>query len=1564
MKSQKLIVCGLALMFAVVFCPRLQAQRGSGDEAVKQTIPDDWMENFEWRSIGPANMSGRITALAVYEKDSRIWFAASASGGLLKTTNNGINFEHVFDDQATVSIGDVQICQTNPDIVWVGTGEANPRNSVSWGNGVYKSTDGGKTWKNMGLEKSFQIGRIAIHPENPDVVYVGALGRLWGPNQERGLYKTTDGGKKWEKIHFIDENTGVIDIEMHPKDPDTMLVATYERKRDGFDGNDPVKKYGEGSGLYRTTDGGKTFTRVTEGMPSCKLGRIGLDWYQKNPNFVYAIVESEKIAAVPENQGYAGVTGQDADVGAKITDVVEDSPAQEAGLKVDDIVVQVDGKIVHSYNDFLAELRRRKSGDEVKLAVSRGRKAETVKMVLGKQPERRGRRGRRGGSVFTGTLGGQAANLQGQQGGENEEEYGGVYMSKDGGVSWTRINTLNPRPMYYSQVRVDPSNKDNLYVLGTSLYRSSDGGETFTGDGGRGAHPDNHALWIDPQQGDHMILGNDGGIYVTWDRMDNWDHYNHVAIGQFYHVGIDHTRDYMVYGGLQDNGSWGGPAQTRSEGPVNSDWIRVGGGDGFITLVDPTDKDQIYFESQNGAMGRNNLRTGERGFIRPRPPRGTRYRFNWKTPFVLSPHNPKIHYSAGNYVFRSFDKGNGIEAISPEITNTDKGAGSAISESPVKAGVIYVGTTDGALWVSRDHGQNWQEIFVQKEEKQEPSEDEEEESESSESESSESSSEGGEAETSEAEEAEPAGEAGRGERARGRRGEGRGGAGRRSGQRRPRDRGEGSGEASRESAESEAESAMEEQPPSKQPAESKPDPETKTDPATKTDPETKTDPKPEKPLAGSKLVGQWKGEMDFDQIPEGERWVEMKVEQADDGSLSGVFTTPRSVSRLTEFKWDPDTGKLSFSGANDSIDNIGFAGKLDDQGQKIEGQIDMGRIQIDFFVKKVDDPVSVTMPAAGYQWAAHRMVTTWQDEDPVTGTWSATMEAEEVGGTFEFTLLMKLDGDGNVTGMISSAMGEMEIYDGTFDQDSGKLRMEVSSEESGMNADVVATIKDGSLSGTLTAGQGQFEVEFTAQRTSSDAPQDKPAQPNKQETPAEALESKTEESAAPSATASQSEQKQESSSDAVTAAEDDPLTGRWEGKIISDSQFMQGDRSKLAMTLIRGKAGKISGFVDMMQDENEIGEGTFKAEDNSVTFLLDNGRFELDFSAVIKEDKMTGEVDFGGRRSFNFEASRVSTTANTAAATQEATKVADKEGSQLGDLLPGPRWVSSLEASRYKAGRVYVTLDGHRSNDDEPYVFVSEDFGKNWSSLRANLPTSAGSTRVIREDIENENLLFLGCEFSAWVSVDRGQSWTRFQGGLPTVAVHEFAIHPSSGEIVAGTHGRSLWVCDITGLRELSTEAMQQSVTLLKPNSVVRWRRTGERGSSGNRRFVGENPDSNAEIFYHLGEDVRDVTLTIHNLQGELIRTLDASASTGLNRVVWDLRGESSQQQQGRGGRRGGATVPAGQYLVTLSAAGREFKEVLEIQQDPSMPASAVSAEEWELMKDLAGWEEEDEPDQ
>ena len=352
--------------------------------------PDGWLDHLNWRSVGPANMSGRITALAVYEKDSTIWWAATASGGLLKTTNDGRTFEHQFDRQRTVSIGDVQVFQQDPNIVWVGTGEGNPRNSSSWGDGVYRSTDGGKTWKHLGLDKIFQTGRIALHPTDPNIAYVGALGRLWGPNEDRGLYKTIDGGETWQKVLYVDERTGVIDVQMHPSDPQTLIVATYERERDGFDGNDPAKKYGPGSGLWMTRDGGATFKRLTQGLPTVALGRIGLSWYRRDPNFVYAIIETERTGQEPENAPVLGIRGEDADVGARLVEVTENGPAAKAGLQVGDILVQVDGKTVTSYRDLLAKVRRFEAESTATFQVVRGRELLELPVTFGKRERPQG----------------------------------------------------------------------------------------------------------------------------------------------------------------------------------------------------------------------------------------------------------------------------------------------------------------------------------------------------------------------------------------------------------------------------------------------------------------------------------------------------------------------------------------------------------------------------------------------------------------------------------------------------------------------------------------------------------------------------------------------------------------------------------------------------------------------------------------------------------------------------------------------------------------------------------------------------------------------------------------------------------------------------------------------------------------------------------------------------------------------------------------------------------------------------------------------------------------------
>lgn len=698
----------------------LSEPAGSGvAESAAVPLPEGWLKRLTWRPIGPANMGGRITALSVYEADPNLYYVATASGGLLKTENNGLTFQHLFDKEATVSIGDVAVAPSDKNVVWVGTGEANPRNSVSYGDGVYKSVDGGKTWKNMGLKGSFQIGRVVIHPTDPKVVYVGALGRLYGPNEERGLFKTTDGGETWEKILYVDDKTGVIDIQMHPGEPETLLVATYVRARDLYDTNDPSTKFGPGAGIHKTTDGGKTWVRVTKGLPTNALGRVGLSYYRKDPKVVYAIVESEKIGTGPpqpeQSNVYAGLMGGDDAEKALIAEVVADGPAAKGGMQVGDVVVAFEGSAVKAYAELIEKIREKKPGDKVKIKVQRGEKTEELEVTLGERPAGQGPRGRQQQQrdprkPFLDFLGGQRENVQGRQG-EEGFEYGGVYRSEDGGESWARVNSLNPRPMYFSQIRVDPNDDKNVYVLGISLYRSSDGGKTFRGDGGRGVHADHHALWIDPRDSRHMLLGCDGGVYATYDRMQTWDHLNHTAIGQFYDVALDTRRVYMVYGGLQDNGTWGGPSRLLSQtGPVNEDWVQVGSGDGFQCQVDPTDPDLVYFTSQNGGIGRRNMKTGVVTYFQPQAPEGERYRWNWNTPFALSSHNPKIYYLAGNVMFRSLDRGDGLKAISKELAKSEKGTATALAESPRDPDVLYVGTDDGNLWVTKDGGREWTEV--------------------------------------------------------------------------------------------------------------------------------------------------------------------------------------------------------------------------------------------------------------------------------------------------------------------------------------------------------------------------------------------------------------------------------------------------------------------------------------------------------------------------------------------------------------------------------------------------------------------------------------------------------------------------------------------------------------------------------------------------------------------------------------------------------------------------------------------------------------------------------------
>ena len=1266
--------------------------RGTAPEngaVVEGTIPDDVLKKYTWRFIGPSNMGGRITAISVVESDPATYFIATASGGLLKTTNNGTTFQHTFDKEGTVSIGDVCVSQSNPDIVWVGSGEANPRNSVSYGDGVYKSTDGGKTWKKMGLEKTFQIGKIIVHPKTPDTVYVGALGRLYGPNPDRGVYKTTDGGKTWDKVLYVDDKTGVIDMVMDPKDPNTLIAALWERKRDEHDGffgeapvpdsYGPIVTHGPGGGLWKSTDAGKTWKKLTDevlknGLPTVKTGRIGLDYSRKTKGLIFAIIDTEKVGTGTVSRVYLGVTGPDETSGpAKIVDVTEEGPAEKAGLKagdeviqaddkklasydalidyiqsknpgdkvklivkrgdkevtldltlgtrpasetpavgganrgpgggrgqrpgtgaaqapytgvtfaadkltitavtgegpaekagikVDDVITKVDGKAVADRTEYQAALAGKQAGDKVKLTITRGKESKEIEVTLAQRPATGGGgRGAGGGGaaaqaqpaagantlplpgfvpelggegVRVGTvtkdgpadkagikpgdvvtavngrevanfrdfltalrvgprvedprkagakvkitfkqgdktkevelvlvdtpspfgagggrgasatrpygmgLGGQQANVQGRQG-KDGYQTGGVFVSKDNGDTWTRVNSFNSRPMYFSVIRVDPNDDNALYFTAdtpTPVYRSTDGGKTIAAMQTAGTvHADAHALWIDPANSKHLIVGCDGGFYVTYDKGQAWEHLNHLALGQFYHVCVDNRRPYRVYGGLQDNGSWGGPSRTlRQYGPVTEDWVTVGGGDGFVCRVDPTDPDIVYTESQGGAMGRRNLRTGEQAGIRPRRDQNAEpLRFNWNTPYILSHHNPSIFYCGAQFVFRSVKRGDDLKQISPDLTRSKKGSMTALAESPRTPDVLWAGTDDGNLWVSKDGGAKW-------------------------------------------------------------------------------------------------------------------------------------------------------------------------------------------------------------------------------------------------------DNVATNFASAG---------------------------------------------------------------------------------------------------------------------------------------------------------------------------------------------------------------------------------------------------------------------------------------------------------------VPGPRWVATIEPSKEKDGRCYVVLDGHRSDDDKPYVLATEDFGNSWKSLNANLPTF-GSTRCLREDITNPNILYLGTEFGAWVSANKGASWGRLGGNLPTVAVHEFAQPTTAHELVVATHGRSVWVTDVTSLRQMKPSVFKDAVTLFAPSPGVRWRlQPSARSpySSAERAFVGQNPPTGTAIEYYLAKKAEKVSVKIVDVSGKTVYTFDNQpaggaggrfggggggggfrgqgqgqqvaavplSAAGMHRLPWALTGTRPPAAAGGQGAQGGGVgrgnfgapgVAPGMYRVVLTVDDKEYSQPVLVESDPNAPRDLIA---------------------
>jgi photosystem II stability/assembly factor-like uncharacterized protein len=571
---------------------------------------DSPFAKMKWRAIGPANMGGRVTAVEGTPGDPSTFYVAGADGGLFKTTNGGTTFKEIFLNQRAYSVGAIKIAPSDQNVIYLGSGEGDPRNSVGYGNGMYRSTDGGESWEHIGLDKTERIKRIVVHPDDPDVACVCALGREWGPNPERGVFKTIDGGKNWNKVLYIDEDTGCSDIDIDLSNPRIMYAGmwTFRRKPWRFDGG------GKETAVYRSKDGGETWHKVMKGFPDQPMARIGVQVAQSNPSVVYVITEFE--------------------------------------------------------------------------------------------------------------------------------DKGSLYRSDNKGENWRMVNdnkNINFRPFYYSDIRVDPTNEDILYSLSGGLFRSRDGGKNFDRIA-NDVHGDHQSFWIDPVNSKFLLSGSDGGYQISWDQGDNWDIINNIEFSQFYQLDIDNLDPYNVYGGLQDNGCWVGPSNSLNRaGILKRHWKRLSYGDGYYAVPIPGSEHEVYTNLQGGVPFHVDSRTGIVRSIHPFPKitgsagdaiEDHKYRFNWDAPIHISPHDPGTVYFGGNVVFKSQDRGNSWEVISPDLTTNDKekqrtSGGEiyqdntaaefhctilTIAESPVEAGVIWVGTDDGNLQVTRDGGANWSNV--------------------------------------------------------------------------------------------------------------------------------------------------------------------------------------------------------------------------------------------------------------------------------------------------------------------------------------------------------------------------------------------------------------------------------------------------------------------------------------------------------------------------------------------------------------------------------------------------------------------------------------------------------------------------------------------------------------------------------------------------------------------------------------------------------------------------------------------------------------------------------------
>ncbi len=611
----------LIVLLSLLAAPAIAAQRAPARKATPpaeagRPLTADDLGGLAFRSIGPANMGGRIAAIAVVPGSRTSYYVGFATGGVFKTENLGVTWKPLFDEQRGLSIGAIAVARVKAadgerEVVWVGTGEGNGRNSSSWGHGVYRSEDGGATWTSLGLAATHDIPALALDPRDPDVAYVAALGHLWGPNAERGVYKSSDAGKSWQQVLKVDADTGACDVVLDPQNSDVVYAAMYARRRTpwSFSGNS------ERGGIFRSDDAGSTFKKLGGGLPA-RTGRIGLAVSALDSRVVYATVES--------------------DVGGSGRDPFDDrSPS------------------------------------------------------------------------------------------------GGLFRSDDRGESWTRSSPLSFRPFYFSRLALDPQDANRVYLLGWDVAISDDGGRTFRRSGSENVHVDHHAIVVNPLDPRQIVIGNDGGLYVSHDRAQTWDYRNNVAAGQFYRLAVDLSDPYRVGGGLQDNGTWIGPSETllltddeSKDGILNEDWRMIMGWDGYGLAFDPLDPNIVYATGQGAVLSRIRLDTQVRKAIRPVPREGQeRFRFNWDSPFLISAHDPSLLYLGGNRLFKLLQRGDFWEAISPDLSRreVDKiqtvgsdaetyGTVTALAESPRRAGLLWAGTDDGRLHLTRDDGATWSDV--------------------------------------------------------------------------------------------------------------------------------------------------------------------------------------------------------------------------------------------------------------------------------------------------------------------------------------------------------------------------------------------------------------------------------------------------------------------------------------------------------------------------------------------------------------------------------------------------------------------------------------------------------------------------------------------------------------------------------------------------------------------------------------------------------------------------------------------------------------------------------------